>query len=452
MPRAARGNSPLCLTPVSGARQTWARETRRSPTQPRRVAAAGVREERVLSGEDPKPRLRPIEAIPTIHEGRSCIILRDPEGFSENPLVVSDRAAFLLGFMDGEHTLLDIQAAYARRFGDLIFSDDIRKLLRQLDDALLLENDRFRAKKEESERAYHEMKTRPAVHLSALDADPATWKRWMDGFFASAGDPESPPPKGRIRGLIVPHIDLRLGGPVCAAGWKTIDRSEPPALAVLLGTCHATLRTLVAATEKDFDTPLGSVSTDRRFLRELDRAAGGLFEDELAHRREHTIEFQALFVRRLFGRKTKIAPLLCSYAWPHLEPDAPPEERGRIEKTIDAMRAIFEHREESVLLVASADLSHVGPRYGDEAAPSSGERRILETSDRAFIDSILAVDAGALTRRMKRTGDRTRICGYSPIHFLLSALDQGKGALLRYEQAVMGEEGSIVSFAAIALS
>jgi hypothetical protein len=111
-------------------------------------------------------------------------------------------------------------------------------------------------------------------------------------------------------------------------------------------------------------------------------------------------------------------------------------------------------RGRDVLLVASADLSHVGPRYGDPTAPTAAEKARLERSDRALLDTVLSLDAEAFTRRMQETEDRTRVCGYAPIHTLLSVLSLlggGKGSLVRYEQGVMGDEGSVVSFASIAL-
>jgi AmmeMemoRadiSam system protein B len=398
-----------------------------------------------------RPRLRPVEAIPTLQEGKRVIVLRDPDGIAPEPLVLSERTAFLLGFMDGEHTVLDIQAAYVRRFGDLLFTTDIETLLRTLDEAVFLDGERFRAAREETERAYREAKARPAVHLEG--ADRGTWKRWMEGFFASAGTPEEEPPREAIRGLVVPHIDLRLGGPVYGSGWSAIREGEPPSLVVILGTCHNPIPSLVAATAKDFDTPLGPVPTDRAFLRDLDAAAGGIFEDELVHRREHTVEFQALFVRRLFGaRGTKIAPILAAYGPGHLAPEAPPEIRERIARVIRALADLIRNREGRTLVVASADLSHVGPRYGDRSAPSAGARRELEASDRALLTHVAAGDPDALSRRVLETRDRTRVCGYPPIHLLLSILGGAKGSLLRYDQAVMGEDGSIVSFASVALA
>ncbi|RPJ49178.1 MAG: AmmeMemoRadiSam system protein B [Candidatus Latescibacterota bacterium] len=405
-----------------------------------------------MGDSENRPRIRAVEAIATVHEGKDVVVLRDPEGFATRPILLSERAAFLVAHMDGGHTLLDLQAAYTRRFGDILFAHDLEALVRTLDEASLLDGETFRARREDALRAYREADVRPQAHLSSYEADPETWGRWIDGFFDSAGEPETPPPVLPLRGLVVPHIDLRLGGPVYASGWKIAREDPPPSLVVVLGTCHAPLASLVAATTKDFDTPLGVVPADSEFLRSLDRTVGGLFDDELAHRSEHTIEFQALFVRALFpGADTKIAPILCGYSHLHFGPGAPPEARARIEAFDRALASAIAGRSD-VLLVASADLSHVGPRYGDSAPPTAAERSVLEASDRALIESVVACDPNALTSRMRSTGDRTRVCGFAPIRSVLAALGGGTGTLLRYDQGTMGDDGSIVSYASIALS
>ncbi|MFH1277286.1 MAG: AmmeMemoRadiSam system protein B [Candidatus Eisenbacteria bacterium] len=397
-----------------------------------------------------KPAIRPVEAIPTLHEGKRVVVLRDPEGYAEHPVVIGDRGAWILGLMDGEHSLVDIQAAYTRRYGDILFSTDLEKLIRDLDEACLLEGEGFRKKREAAERAYRDAPARPALHLAGYDANEETWGRWLGAFLGEAGDQEPAPPAG-VRALVAPHIDLRLGGPVYGSAWKAALGGEPPELVVLIGTCHHPLPSLVSVTAKDFETPLGTVEADGDFLRTLDeKSGGGLFDDEIVHRREHAIEFQALFVRHLFGDRTRIAPVLCSYSPLHLSDEAPPEFGERIRSVAGALGDLVKRRGGRTLLVASADLSHVGPRYGDENAPDDEELRGLEESDRVYLEAAAAGDPGGLSRRLLETADSTRICGYPPMHLMLSALGGSDGDLLRYDQGVMGEEGSVVSFAAMA--
>jgi len=401
-----------------------------------------------------KPKIRPIEAIPTVHEGRTLLVLRDPEGFSDRTLVVSEQAAFLLAFMDGEHTYVDIQAEFLRRYGDMLFTADLEKLLSQLDQSFLLDNDHFRDERRRVTEEYRAAAARPVTRLHPPDADAETWRAWVDGFLLAAGGAEPPGEGAPVRAIVAPHIDLRLGGATYGAAWRVVPRDDPPDLVVLVGTCHHYLPSLIAGTVKDFDTPLGRVKTDRAFMEELGRRSGGfLFDDEIAHRMEHTIEFQTLFVRHFAGKgETKIAPLLCAYSPDDLSGDAGPESPGRVEAFARSLADLIDEHPGRVLLVASADLSHIGPRYGDERAPSPADLDRLEERDRSLLATVLSVDPGGFAERLAQTDDRTRVCGFAPIHLVLSALRSGKGALLRYDQGVMGEEGSVVSFAALAFT
>lgn len=403
-----------------------------------------------MDGSLERPRLRPVEAVPMTHEGERVIVLRDPEGVAEEPVVLPGRAVPILAMMDGEHGMIDMQAEYTRHSGDILLTADLERLIEDLDRSFLLESERYRKKRNELLRHWRDLATRPAVHLGSYDADRETWSRWIDGFFASAGESESPPFEGTPRAIIAPHIDFRIGGGTYGAAWEPVRRGEPPDLVVILGTCHAPLETMIAATAKNFDTPLGPVETDTDFIAELDRAVGGLVEEESAHRKEHTIEFQALFVKHLFGDGAKIAPILTSYTPAHLSEKAPPELAERIGKCAGALAGLIEARSGRTLVVASADLSHVGPNYGDPSPPSKVDLQKLEISDRLFLEGAADGDPEALSKRIAETGNSTRVCGYPPIHMMLSALGGGEGSIVRYDQGVMGDDGSIVSFAAVA--
>jgi hypothetical protein len=55
-----------------------------------------------------KPKIRWVEATPIIQEGREMVLIRDTEGITENPLIVSKDVVFLLSLMDGTRSLRDI--------------------------------------------------------------------------------------------------------------------------------------------------------------------------------------------------------------------------------------------------------------------------------------------------------------------------------------------------------
>ena len=82
------------------------------------------------------PKLRPLEALPA-QQNRIC--LRDPQGFSDKLVILPPEAFFIVTLFDGNHSVLDIQEAYTRRFGEILFSDKVRELIDKLDSCLFLE-------------------------------------------------------------------------------------------------------------------------------------------------------------------------------------------------------------------------------------------------------------------------------------------------------------------------
>src|SRR5207247_1393217 len=78
------------------------------------------------------PRLRPIEAIPFQQEGKTLIYLKDPLNLA-TPLGVSPVGYFIMSHFDGRRSLVDIQEIYAKQFGTLLLSDELRQFIAMLD-------------------------------------------------------------------------------------------------------------------------------------------------------------------------------------------------------------------------------------------------------------------------------------------------------------------------------
>jgi hypothetical protein len=89
------------------------------------------------------PRLRPLEAFPVTIQGRKVLCLRDPMHYTDAVVSVPPQTAALLDLLDGKHSLLDIQEAFARRFGVLLLREQLLDVIRSLDDHLLLDSLRF---------------------------------------------------------------------------------------------------------------------------------------------------------------------------------------------------------------------------------------------------------------------------------------------------------------------
>jgi hypothetical protein len=101
------------------------------------------------------------------------------------------------------------------------------------------------------------------------------------------------------------------------------------------------------------------------------------------------------------------------------------------------------------VVVASADLAHIGPRFGDPHRVTNGQLRETADADRQLLSAVEAGDAEEVFRLVARDGDRRRICGLAPIYLALRVIPVTTGRLLRYGQ--WADPQGTVTFAAVAL-
>src|SRR5437773_279403 len=178
-------------------------------------------------------------------------------------------------------------------------------------------------------------------------------------FIISHFDGRHPTPDGQrhppVRGIIAPHIDLRVGGLCYAWAYKELVERCDADLFILLGTSHYGMSQLFVATEKDYNTPLGPVKTDREFVRALQESySGDLFADEILHRTEHSLEFQTLFLRYVFGGKRDftVVPILVSSFHHMVMSETPPEQDPRVAAFLTALRETIARSGRMVCMVA----------------------------------------------------------------------------------------------------
>ncbi len=411
-----------------------------------------------------KPKLRFVEALPLEEANGRRFALRDPSGLVEQMVVVSRDALFLLQFFDGKHSLLEIRNEYQRQFGALLDEQQLVTLVTQLERNYFLEGETFQAYKRSLEKQMLALPARPAAHAGvSYPADPEELRRKLDSFYASgAGLPSAPPVGDKngnafVAGAVAPHIDLRVGGACYTHAYRALAESAPADVYVILGTGHSGLANCYSCLPKDFETPLGLVKYDERFVAELARQhAFELFSEPLPHRTEHTIEFQTLFLQHLFGKRRPftIVPILCSYAYLMLTDDRFAHEHAVINAFIAALRKTCEleaKRGRKVCCIASVDFSHVGPRYGDEGQPDREFLQQVSSADHRLLQAIEKVDAAHFVAANESIQDRYRVCGFAPIHTLLASSPAKSGKLLKYEQGLVDDRKSVVSYASAAL-
>lgn len=307
---------------------------------------------------------------------------------------------------------------------------------------------------------------RPPSHAGgAYAADPADLQREVEGYFHARNGPRALGARAAgaqrtLRAIVSPHIDLHRGGPTYAWAYQRLVRQCPADVFVIFGTAHQPMRQWFGISRKDFATPLGVVRTDRGFAERLARhlassAAGRLIdplEDEPAHQREHSIEFQAVFLQYLLGGKRpfQIVPILVSSFYEFIAAGCQPDASPEIVAFIAAVKAAAAEHEGQVGYIGGVDLAHIGPDFGDQRLLDKQRLSQLANDDRTLLERVCRADAAGMFRHVAAHDDRNRVCGLAPLYVLLEVIRPAVGELLRYEQAVDQRGLSCVSFASAA--
>ncbi len=411
------------------------------------------------------PRLRAIE-VQEVREGdRTVVVLTDPSGVAPRALAISPEAVPILSLFDGSVALEDLIALVDQQTGDPRAGDQVRKLVETLDTQLLLESPRYFAARDALYAEYRALPVRPAV-LAGLSypEDPVE----LGGFLSqhekvaaeralaegvtirASGDTAAP------RALAAPHIDLQRGGPMFARAWSAFAGLDPdllPDVVFVFGVGHMMLEEPFAITAKPFATPLGTVEVATDSVERIVAATSpAILAEEVAHRDEHSIEFQALALRRhLPARTPKIVPILCSGFHALVRFERRPGDEPHIADVlaaIDAESARLAAAGQRVAFVAGVDLSHMGARFGDAIDLDAETLGGIEQTDRAAIAAALTGDAEAWFDAIAAHGDSTRICGFAAMYAMLRVARPGAGRLLGYEQSVE-PGGSVVTYASL---
>ena len=371
------------------------------------------------------------------------VCLRDPSGVTEAVLTVPRALAPILALFDGTRSLVDVQAEIMRQTGELVLRSQLESMLDVLDRNLFLEGPRLDAERARQQTAFLGSPTRPAFLAGRSYPDGAgELADALAGYFEAPAGPGAigPPRQVRSRALVAPHIDFNRGGPTYAWAYRTLAEALDVDCVVILGTAHAGLDGhAFAATAKAFDTPFGPAEVDRDVLDAVvRRVPDDLFAAELAHRNEHSVEFQAVWLRYLAQRvgrgECRIVPLLTSFAHECLLGGQSPAGQPEVERVLDALRDAMAAVPRRYCIVAGADLAHVGSRFGDAWRVGGAELARVEADDRALLDQVAAGDAEGFFAEAMRQQDRNRICGLSPIYGLLRLGAGGAGRLLHYGQ------------------
>lgn len=400
------------------------------------------------------PALRNLHYSPLKQNDEQYIVLWDPTGLSAEKLVVPLNYFYLMQFFDGEHSLEQIGAEYLRKFGEFFMPDRLQKLLADLDEKLFLEGERVEQAKAAAAAAYRHSPTRPARYAGqAYAAEPDQLRKDIEGFFTSKEGPDWKPSANAgkpIKGIVAPHYDIRQAGPIYAWAYKEMRDAQTPSAFLVIGTCHAGLNQGYALTDKDFETPLGTVPVDRDLVALIRKRGGAsFFEEDLSHRNEHSIEFQLPFLQHLVGTKHPITmlPVLAAFSPDDLADLAL---KDQVDSFLRIMREALLESGKEVCLVAGAELAHIGMRYGDNKPPTDFSFHKCMQADLEMLKHVEQLDADAFATFIRREGNARRISGFAAIYTVLKLIKAEKGEVLRYDRGVTDQFNSTVTYASMA--
>lgn len=419
------------------------------------------------------PRVRSLELVPIENNNEEMYALRDPYGFSDT-VALPLGTAMLVTLMNGERTLGEMRIEFEQQFGKSINIEDIEGVVRQLDERFMLDNQRFADYQEKLLEEYKALEVRPAAHAGgAYAGEPEALRQQLGNLFTDKEGPGVLPSEGNTQGeplsnlgnhlcaIMSPHIDLHRGGVAFAWAYDRLVTESDADVYVILGTAHTPLASFFSVSRKHFDTPLGTVRTDQTFIDSLEsRMQNGngateakhVFDDELPHRGEHSIEFQTLMLQYAMGEKRdyKIVPILVGSFHPFVQHNRSPGDSPAVADFITALRQTAENYHKKVCFIAGVDMAHIGQQFGDQELLDDSRLTEQWTDDQELLSRACEGDAEAWFIHVAAQEDRNRICGLAPTYVMLEAARPNRGELLKYDQAVAEERTSCVSFASVA--
>ncbi|MCH9058114.1 MAG: AmmeMemoRadiSam system protein B [Planctomycetes bacterium] len=425
-----------------------------------------------------RPRLRPVRGFPAKVGEQQVLGLADARQISPKIVFTSPAAQALLPMLDGTRDLDQVVS----EVGHGLTREILEVLVAQLDDAGLIEGPTFDQMWEKLRVDFDESVNLPpgssaalaeALAAQSLGEDATADERaraapdklreamdaWIDDALKDAPDPSF---DALPKAVMVPHIDYTRGWMNYAAAWGRLRVVDRPDRVVVLGTNHFGACTGVCGCNKGFESPLGVCRLDQALADALHARLGdGLFEHRYDHEQEHSIELQIPWIQHCLGVDAagEHCPVFGALIHdPVVNNGEPYDGQGiSLADFVDAMREVLAELGGTTLIVSSADLSHVGPAFGDQK-PLVGEDPEIEefrnkvlSHDREMLELIGQGKAEELVAAMAWQENPTRWCSTGNIVAAMLITKPDEIRILNHA-AAMDEQGmALVSSAAVVM-
>lgn len=446
-------------------------------------------------GHHARPKLRRHvqgSAVPVkLPDGQQQMMLAlgDASQVADRQVVTSPLAQFILPQMTGDQdisTIVARSAEVAQQNQQVppeavaqITTTVVEGLVAQLDHAGLLEGPTFDQMLSDLREAFDRSPTLPpgasaniadalVAHEIGQDATAeqkaeqgpgklrAQINAWIDQALTDVEDPSL---DTLPRAVIAPHLDYFRGWLNYAHVYGRMRVVDPPDRVLILGTNHFGFGTGVVGCDKGFESPLGTCALDGEFL---DAITAHLGEEQaeryLAHRydheREHSIELHVPWLAHVFGGEQGEPPKVAAALVHDPSPNAGASADGQgvdFDTFVDAAARAIDQMPGSTLIIASADLSHVGRSFGD-AQPVAGDsddakafrQKVIE-HDREMLALVQRGAVDELTAAMAWQQNPTRWCSVGNISAAVRITNAESVRMLNYAAAGDSQGMALVS-------
>lgn len=386
------------------------------------------------------PHLRPVQPIPVEKDGRRFVALRDPAMLRGQTMVVVQPVMAVLQHFNGRQGVDEIS-------GNLgIELEQVVDLTRNLDELGLLWGPTFERFESDLKEKIARRGAFPASASHRLGSEADECRARIDGWLDETEDPEI---DGTVIGVVAPHLDYDRGWPNYAAAYKSVQNVEAPDRVIVLGTNHFGLGDGVVLSQYGFESPVGRCQPDNEVINHvIDRLGNAAIIDQLDHVPEHSIELQLPWIQHCWGDVPIVAALVPDPLMPMIEED---DERIGVDRFVDVLSEVLDAVGGRSFVIASADLSHVGPQFGEPRTVDDRRRQNVETHDREMMEKYATADPEEFLGAMRWSANPTRWCSIGNMTAALMLTRPEKVELIDYRQAC--DEGGLclVSSAAMVL-
>ncbi len=448
-----------------------------------------------------KPRLRAVRGFGMQQGEQTLLGLADARQISDKIVVTTPAAQTILPHMTGEHEVGEIvrrvnESLSGPQFANVqvekLTEPVLQQFVAQLDDAGLLEGPTFdRILEQVREDFDRSSQLPPSVTANFADSlvieelgQEATdeqkgelgptkmrtvFEKWIGDALEKAKDPSFDTlPKA----IVAPHLDYARGWPNYAHAYGRCRVVDRPDRVIILGTNHFGFGTGVVGSDKGFETPLGVSPIDQRFVDALKAGLGEehsrrLFEHRYDHEREHSIELHAAWVQHVFGPgpadvEGEQIPVFAALVHDPVAKNGDSYDGNGLGLTafVDAVKAAMREVGGKTLVVASADLSHVGPQFGDQSPLGGDEqsnpagvaaRNKAIEHDRRMLEFLTKNKPGDMLAAMTWQKNPTRWCSIGNLLATMRIVEPKEFRLLQYTAAMDQQGMGMVSSCAAAM-